>query len=478
MKNNRILAIAINNYDDVELNAIQNCEKDVTELINLLTSKYTFDDVDFIHEKKDTARKALYNKLKDYFINRLDDENVLLVYAGHGQYNPELEVSYWQPSDSDPLDSSTWISISEILAFVRASKAFHISIISDSCFSGAMFETPRGGGIKAFETKKSRLALTSGSIETVSDGEKDQLSPFAKSLIIELEENENDELPFSILGNNILMKFNEKKKQTPMFGPLNNVGHNGGSFIFKLKKDKEVIEYTNSFLEEKMRNLFITVSDPHLQVIEELKVLYQEKISIVKAQQYEKAAGIRDKERKIEQIIFDSCSDYIDSFYLSMTFDEEVIKKSIELDKAIEKFKEEIKNESKIETEELTGESKEPFFIEESAKREELKLKIKNIFSSSFFRSNPELKLFRNSKDIFVADYKNNVLDIYRSILKIKGISKSEYLENKANSLKEIIINIYKFEVQLLTKGSLNDFDELISIKELDMDLINWIRNE
>jgi hypothetical protein len=480
MKNNRILAIAINDYDNAELNKIQNCEKDVTELIQVLTTRYSFEDVDFIHEKKDTTRKALYNKLQEYFINRFDDENVLLIYAGHGQYNPKLETAYWQPSDCDPTDSSSWLSITDIMTFVKASKAFHISIISDSCFSGAMFETSRGGGINAFETKKSRLALTSGSIETVSDGKKDQLSPFAKSLISELNENKNDELPFSILGNNILMQFNENKSQTPMFGPLNDVGHQGGSFVFKLKKEKEQIEYTNKFLKKRMSNLFIQVSDKHLEIIEDLKPIHEEKVSVVKNQQYEKAAELRDKEKELEYKIYNTCPDYLDSFYLPMGFDNKTVKKASELDASIEKFnkakkKEPLSIEKEIEriTKELLEKGDEV-----TEERKEWIMEMAEFIATLQTPKNPTLELLRNCKDIFVTSYKINVMNIYKSILEIKATSKSEYLENKTKSLKDIIIKIYKFEVQLLIRGTSNDFDELISMKELDMEIINWIRNK
>lgn len=480
MKNNRILAIAINNYDDAELNKIQNCEKDVTELIQVLTTRYSFEDVDFIHEKEDTTRKALYNKLQEYFVNRFDDENVLLIYAGHGQYNPELETAYWQPSDSDPKDSSSWLSITDIMTFIKASKAFHISVISDSCFSGAMFETSRGGGINAFETKKSRLALTSGSVETVSDGKKDQLSPFAKSLIYELNENVNDELPFSMLGNNILMHFNENKSQTPMFGPLNDVGHQGGSFVFKLKKEREQIEYTNQFLKERMSNLFIQVSDEHLEIIEKLKPIHEEKVNVVKNQQYEKAAALRDKEKELEQKIYDTSSKYIDSFFLPMEFDKETQKKSYELDMSIEKYKGAKKNEPESIEEQKERMTKE--FLEKgeefTTERKERIIQLAEFLISFKTPKNPAIELFRNSKDIFADSYKKNVLNIYKSIIEIKATSKSEYLENKTNDFKEILLKIYKFEIQLLVRGTLNDFDELISLKELDMNIINWIRNK
>ena len=78
----------------------------------------------------------------------------------------------------------------ELLDFIRASDAFHVSIISDSCFSGAIFQHKvRGGGINAFDAKKSRYALTSGGMENVSDGKKGHLSPFAETLVRLLEEN-------------------------------------------------------------------------------------------------------------------------------------------------------------------------------------------------------------------------------------------------------------------------------------------------
>lgn len=480
MKNNRILAIAINDYNDAGLNKVQNCHKDVTEIIQVLTTRYTFEDVDFIYEKNDTTRKSLFNKLQEYFINRMDDENVLLIYAGHGQYNPELKTAYWQPSDADPKDSSSWLSIPDLMTFIKASKAFHISVISDSCFSGAIFEPSRGGGINAFETKKSRLALTSGSIETVSDGVKNQLSPFANSLITALNENEDEELPFSLLGNNLVMRFNESKNQTPMFGPLNNVGHAGGSFILKLKKEKENIEYTNKYLNEKMNNLFIQVSDDHLAIIEELKPINEEKNEVVKKQQYVKAAELRDKEKELEQKIYSTCSDYLDSYFLPMKFNEEDLKKSSKLDEAIAKYNESKKNQPdsiEKQKERLSKEVTEKQG-EISDERKEWIIQMAEYLINFKSGENPANELFRNNKDSFVASYNNNIMNIYKTLLEIKATSKSDFLNQKMIDLKSILVKVYKFEVQLLRIGAFNDFEELITMKELDMDIINWIRNK
>ena len=234
----RILGIAINDYEDFILNNISNCLNDLNEILGVLNSKYLIGDVELISKKEQTTRKYLYNKLYDYFLNCSDDDNILLIYNGHGQYNDFLQTSYWQTSDSDSNDASTWFNMYDLMNFIRISPAFHVSIISNSCFSGAIFEEPtRGGGITAIENKRSRLALTSGGIEKVSDGKQNSLSPFTETVVDVLTANNKEEFSFALFAHQVLMKFNTDRNQTPMFGPLTSVGHMGGSAIFRLNKN-------------------------------------------------------------------------------------------------------------------------------------------------------------------------------------------------------------------------------------------------
>jgi hypothetical protein len=469
MKINKVLAIAINNYENKVLDKIQNCHKDVLSIIEVLNEKYEIDDVEFISEKSETTRKSLYNKLNEYFINRLEDENVLLIYAGHGEYNEKLNTAYWQPSDSDPSDSSSWISLTEILSFINASKAFHIGIISDSCFSGAIFEpTKRGGGIDAFDSKKSRLGLTSGGLEKVSDGQKGKASPFAISLTKILKENTQEELPFSILGTNLIMEFSSEKNQTPMFGPLNNVGHEGGSFNFKLKKEKKKtikINNQNNFLSERLGNLFIPISESDLLIIKEIEPITRLKTESVNAQKYEDAVRYRDKEKELEEKIKKKSSDYIDSFLSKMTYSATEIKKSKELDSQITEYKEHIEEEKITNVEE-----------EETTKLHYSK------YLKSFLHylkpTDPEKALFSSERDIFLKAYKKNIIDIYEHIVRIKCLSKSEFLNSKIDELKEILMRIYEYEVRLLLKGYRNELDEIMTIKEIEIKVLNWIKNK
>ena len=485
METNKILAIAINEYEDTELNQIQNCKSDLDKVIHILTDKYTFEDVEFIYEKTKTTRKALFNSLNEYFVNCLPQDNVLLVFAGHGHYNEQLNTAYWQPSDADPKDSSTWISIIEILTFIKASKAFHIGLISDSCFSGAIFEPMRGGGIDAFKKRKSRLGLTSGGIEKVSDGLTGQNSPFAKSLINVLHKNELEELPFSVLATDVILEFNEKKAQTPRFGPLTEVGHEGGSFIFKLKsaeKESDVIDDKNDFLLKRMGHLFIEVSKEDLETIEKIKPISELKNQVVKKQKYEEAAKLRDDEKALEKEIFDRNTDYIDSFLLDIKFTKDELEKSKQLDIAIEKYKKDLVKTTEEREKRKTIIEEDIINVDDDDDQNEKDLSIHfemfdEIFGF-FLPKDPAKELFANQREKFIELYKQNVVLIYKYIFKVTSTSNSEFLNNKISNFKKLLIKIYNYEINLLIKSYRNELDEIMNLKQIDMDILNWIKNK
>jgi hypothetical protein len=484
MNYNKILAIAINEYDDPELNKIENCKQDVDAVISTLTAKYSFEDVEYLFEKNDTTRRSLYNKIRSFFSDRLPDENVLLLFAGHGQYDEKLETTYWQPSDADRLDSSTWFNIADLMAFIKASEAFHIGIISDSCFSGGIFKPPfRGGGIEAFNTKKSRMGLSSGSIEKVSDGKKGVLSPFANILIKELEDNTAEELPFNLLATNIIIKFDTLRIQTPMCGPLESVGHEGGSFIFTLKnEEKPIISVTddNTFLSQKFEHLFIPVSESHLKLIEKIKPIAELKNKAVKAQNYMDAAKLRDEEKDIEKIIFTESWEIIPKFFDKISISEDNYQKAKELDKAITLVEKTIPK--KIETyQELVTKMKKELMAKGTEATSEEKDRIKR-FSRNIFNflpvEDPAGDFFNKEKDNFLNHYRKSILDIYSHLIILKANSTSKFLDAKLDSLQVIMNQIYKLEVNYLIRGFRDNLDETITIKEYDMKLLQWIKND
>lgn len=242
---NKILGIGIDEYSDVRVKKLDNCQSDLNKLVNLLQSKYQFDEVELLLQKEQTTKSFIYKTIYDYIINSLDDENLIILFLGHGEYNPRIETSFWLPSDANIEDQSSWISILEILNFVKKAEILHFCLISDNCYSGAIFEeSERGGGFQSLENRKSRFALTSGSIEKVKDGKIGESSPFNKVLCEVLEENTSKEISIEVIANQVILKFPKDISQTPRSGTLNGLGHDGGAFILKLKDtDSNIIKF-------------------------------------------------------------------------------------------------------------------------------------------------------------------------------------------------------------------------------------------
>jgi hypothetical protein len=230
---NKLIAIAINQYTDPQIPKLTNCLSDVNAIIDILTQSYKFERPELYAEKKATTLIAIYNNLYDELINAMEEDSILIYFAGHGEYNPYLGTSYWMCSDSAKANVTSWFNIDILNSFFKASKARHIALISDSCFSGAIFEKIRGGGIHALQGKISRQVLTSGGIETVLDG-TDAHSQFNLAVQKVLRENDKPNLSFYELSEQVILHFDQNARQTPEFGGLHASGHNGGTFIFEL----------------------------------------------------------------------------------------------------------------------------------------------------------------------------------------------------------------------------------------------------
>lgn len=236
---NKIIAIAIDEYSDPFIENLNNCSKDINLLISIFSSSYQFDSIELFAKPEQTTLSFLHAQLYNEFINSIETDNILLLFAGHGEFNPILGTTYWLCSDSKRSNVTTWLNVEDLLKFFNASPAKHIALISDSCFSGAIFELNSGGGTQALEAKISRQALTSGGIEKVSDGAKN--SPFNSVVIKVLNENTSDLMSFNQLSEKVIVEFDQQRKQTPAFGSLINSGDKGGTYFFKLKKDDSTI---------------------------------------------------------------------------------------------------------------------------------------------------------------------------------------------------------------------------------------------
>jgi hypothetical protein len=163
-------------------------------------------------------------------------DNLLIYYAGHGWLDKEVDEGYWMPVDAAEEDSGNWISSSDIVAAARRSKAKHLLVVADSCFSGTLtrglsLKTRAPDYLQRIVAKKARTALTSGGLEPVMDSGGGNHSVFAQAFLSILKQNtvvlDGHQL-FTVLRKRVVIS----SEQTPEYGDIRKAGHDGGDFLF------------------------------------------------------------------------------------------------------------------------------------------------------------------------------------------------------------------------------------------------------
>ncbi len=227
--------IYVEDYEDTSLAKLEFPGADARKLKGVLESKYKFEPIDLIENPTDSELQDLFESLQ-----RIpESDNVLIFFAGHGEYDFEKEEGYWLPKNAYTFTNS--FSNSELREAIKGMQAKHVLIISDTCFGGSILIDPHIfrsslNAIEALYPYESRKAMTSSStrIEPVPDK-----SVFLDHLVKKLEENNDEYLNASKLFLNIQEAvLNEVKKgpaPTPLYGRIGDVGDFGGHFFFILE---------------------------------------------------------------------------------------------------------------------------------------------------------------------------------------------------------------------------------------------------
>jgi len=237
------LIIGIDGYTG-EWKPLKNAVNDAKAVSEKLTSNYEFQSIKTLYN--DQATRA--NILKEYewlMANVRENDNLLIFYSGHGDYNETLQRGFWVPVDATSSSISGLISNTDIQAFLSGIKSKHTFLIADACFSGDIFRgktltIPYENSFKYYNqiySKQSRTALTSGGIEPVMDGGKDGHSVFTYYLLKTLTNNQNQFFDASQLYNDLKVAVINNSNQTPGFSPIVNTGDEGGQFIFVKKQN-------------------------------------------------------------------------------------------------------------------------------------------------------------------------------------------------------------------------------------------------
>jgi hypothetical protein len=237
------LIIGIDKYSG-EWKPLKNAVNDAKAVSEQLNSKYEFQSIRTLYNEQATRT----NILKEYewlMANVRENDNLLIFYSGHGDYNESLQRGFWVPVDATSSSVSGLISNTDIQSFLSGIKSKHTFLIADACFSGDIFRgktltIPYENSFKYYNqiySKPSRSALTSGGVEPVMDGGKDGHSVFTYYLLKSLTNNQNQFFDASQLYNDLKVAVINNSNQTPGFSPIVNTGDEGGQFIFIKKQN-------------------------------------------------------------------------------------------------------------------------------------------------------------------------------------------------------------------------------------------------
>ena len=229
------LIIGINNYSDPALRSLVNPIPDAERLYDVLTTKYTFekDNIQFL---KDAKREEIIYALDNLTRDVTPNDNLLIFYAGHGNFDKEANIGYWLPSNARKISTADWFGNSQLVDFLKKIKSKHTLLITDACFSGSIF-TARAAfsdaplAIEKLYELPSRKALTSGILTEVPDK-----SSFAKYLIDRLSSNKEQYYVAEQLYSSLRIAVINNSDALPQYGEIQNVGDEGGDFIFLKKK--------------------------------------------------------------------------------------------------------------------------------------------------------------------------------------------------------------------------------------------------
>lgn len=239
----RYYALVIGNNDyQKDIRKLKNAENDAKKVAAVLSLRYGFETKLITNAK----RQDILSAINSYRNTLTENDNLLIFYSGHGQFDVNVDEAYWIPVDADKDDNTNWISANDITKNIRGMKSKHVLVVSDSCYSGTidreigLVESEAATGRERYLQKlvasKSRTLIASGGNEPVTDGGGEN-SVFTKALLTGLEKMDRAAFTAAELFRDFIQEqVAGGAKQTPEFKNLRNSGHESGDFIFVRKQ--------------------------------------------------------------------------------------------------------------------------------------------------------------------------------------------------------------------------------------------------
>jgi len=227
------LIIGVDDYKDEKITDLDFPIADADSLFHVLVDRYTFgeDDIRFMKNPSRTEIIIAMDELSKLVTER---DNLLIFYAGHGHWDEKAGIGYWLPTDADRSNIANWFRNSTLRDFIGSIPSKHTLLIADACFSGSILKTRSFGSnnrrIEKLHELPSRKAMTSGNMKEVPDK-----SVFVRYLIQNLKQNQDKFLPAEELFSSFKPAVLNNSPNVPRYGTIQNVGDEGGDFIFVRK---------------------------------------------------------------------------------------------------------------------------------------------------------------------------------------------------------------------------------------------------
>ncbi len=230
------LVIGIDRYP--HFHPLGTAVSDAKAIARILHNSYGFETKTLLDDE--ATRTNILNAVSQYRRSLRSDDNLLIYYAGHGQYDRDADKAYWLPFDAEPDSSANWIIADDITTSARVLPARHVLVISDSCFSGGITRDAnirtrpddRGIYLQKMLASKSRTLISSGGIEPVADSGSGGHSVFAGALLASLAHTAEDAFTAEDLFHSIRQPVVGGSDQIPQYNVIRNSGHVEGDFVF------------------------------------------------------------------------------------------------------------------------------------------------------------------------------------------------------------------------------------------------------
>ena len=241
------LLIGIENYQ--YLQDLKTPISDVSKISDVLKEQFGFETTVLV----DPSRKEILQNISSLRKVLQEQDNLLIYYAGHGYWDQETDLGFWQPADAEKDDDLAWIATNRITRTLRGIKSNNIAVISDSCFAGVLLRGELNQGpsldnniaLQKLMEKKTRIALASGGLQPVPDN----LSGGANSIFATQFLNGLENSGEAITANALFLGIQNRVitvtsslgyDQAPEFSALYDSGHEGGDFVFVRKSENNL----------------------------------------------------------------------------------------------------------------------------------------------------------------------------------------------------------------------------------------------